>query len=488
MPFPYPFPIEFGVWPSMAVVMQNEIQDIVKGSILVDTRIEERSVASFTVEDVAEAQSYQRGEPVAIYDTADERIFGGFIANPEQQRMAPAGGLYHPIQCMDNHYLADKRRIAVSYTGQTCGFIVTDIHTKYLADEGVGIGNIEIGPILIEAVFNYVRASDALDALAEKAGKIWYIDEINDLYFVNRDITAAPWSATGFDMIKGSTKMSGGNPMYRNRQYVRGGRDITGPQIETFTGDGVTVAFTVGYSINSVPTVTVGGAPQTVGIKGIDDTTNCYWSKGDPTIVFDAGSIPGAVAVVITYIGQYDILVLVTDEDEIDAQKAIEGDTTTGFVDDIADETKLDDKDAMFESGEAKLDKYGVNRRKLHYDTIRLGLRPGQIQSITYSPFGLVAEEMLIESVKFRGLVKDTVHEITAIQGSEEGSWARYFERLGSQKDEIMDRLNVGTDQLLIILITRAETWEWSESITTTPFACTAVNAVPCGGATPVVC
>ena len=30
MPFPYPFPIEFGVWPTIAVVINDEIQDIQK--------------------------------------------------------------------------------------------------------------------------------------------------------------------------------------------------------------------------------------------------------------------------------------------------------------------------------------------------------------------------------------------------------------------------------------------------------------------------
>ncbi len=475
---------------AVSVVIQGAAKDLVKGSLIVDTRIEERSVASFIIEDVEGSLSFARGEPVSIFDTDAVQVFGGFISNPEPRRMSPAGGLYHAIQCVDNHYLADKRRIAASYTGQTCGFIVTDIHTNYLADEGVNIGSIEAGPTLVEAVFNYVRASDALDALAENAGKIWYIDEAKDLYFVDRDTTAAPWNLTDDDRnkIKGSMKMPSGNPLYRNRQYIRGGRDVTGAQVETFTGDGVRESFTVGYPINAVPTVTVNAVGQTVGIKGIDDTSDCYWSKGDPTIVFDGGSIPGAVAVVITYVGQYDVLILVTDEGEITAQQTIEGGTTTGFVDDIADETKLDDKDAMLDSGKAKLAKYGVNSRRLHYRTVRTGLRPGQLQTVTDSIFGLVAEEMLIESVQFTGLVTQTLHEITAIQGPQQGSWARYFKGLASQKDDIIERLNVGSDQILIILITEAETWEWAESVITSPFACPICAPTTICGPTIIVC
>ena len=159
----------------------------------------------------------------------------------------------------------------------------------------------------------------------------------------------------------------------------------------------------------------------------------------------------------------------------ISSQKTIEGDMTTGFVDDIADEPKLDDKDAAFDAGEAKLDKFGVDAKRFHYATLRSGLRPGQMQPITYPTFGFDAEEMLIESVTFRGLVTEVVHEITAIQGPEMGSWAQYFKRLASQKDEVFEKLNVGGDQILIILVSKAETWEWFESIATAPYACPVV-------------
>jgi len=491
MPFPWVFPMLFDAPPdTMHVVLQEDRPSIIKGSISVDTRIEERSTASFVIEDKEGILTYRRGEPVEIFDTEENRIFSGFISTPEQKRMAPDGGLYHPIQCTDNHYLADKRRVALSYTGQTCGFMVADIHAQYLVLEGVGIGSIEAGPVVIEAVFNYVRASDALDALAVKAGKIWYIDENKQLWFVDRDVTPAPFNITDDDLnkIKGSTRLSGGNPMYRNRQYIRGGRDVTGVQVETFTGDGVRESFTVGYPINSVPTVTVNVVVQTVGIKGIDEAFNCYWSKGDPVIVFDAGSIPGAVAVVITYVGQYDILALATNEVEINAQKAIEGDTTTGFVDDIADEPKLDDHEAAFDSAQSLLAKYGVNAARYNYSTLTLGLRPGQIQTITDSAYGLVAEEMLIESVRFNGMGRELLHDIVAIQGPDMGSWAQYFKRLASQKDEVMEKLNVGSDQILIILVLEKDIWEWAELVTTTPFACTVVDGVLCGGVLPLVC
>lgn len=465
-----------------------EVQ-IFKGSLRIELRVEARSVAEFTVVDTAGTASYTRGQPVEIRNGDATLVFGGVVDTPDTVIVAPSGELYHPIRCADYHYFADKRLVAESYLDKTCGFIVDDIFDKYLDGEGVTIGTIELGATLVEAVFNYVRVTDAYDALAEKAGKVWFIDENKALYFQDRDTTVAPWELDGVtnSPIKGSARLSGANPLYRNRQYIRGGRDTTALQTEIFTGDGVRVAFTVGFPIVKVPTVTVNAVGQTVGIKGIDTAKDCYWNKGDLTITFDTGSVPGAVAVVIAYYGQFDILTLVEDTVEIASQLAIEG-AGTGYVEDIADEPTLNDKDASLDSAVAKLARFGLAGKRLYYQTTRSGLMPGQLQTINYSPLGLSDEEMLIEAVTVEVFAGNATYDITAIQGPETGGWTSFFEALVAMKHDVIDRLNVGTEQILIILVKRDETWEIEEDIDVTVWACTACNSVPCGGATPIVC
>ena len=86
-----------------------------KGSLSVELRVEERSIARFTVIDIVGATSYQRGQPVQIYDNTGDLIFGGIIDTPERFRQVTQGGLDHPIRCIDWHYLADKRLVAESY-------------------------------------------------------------------------------------------------------------------------------------------------------------------------------------------------------------------------------------------------------------------------------------------------------------------------------------------------------------------------------------
>jgi len=430
------------------VKVDNVAVVIEKGSIVVENRIEERSIANFTVVDTSGTASYTKGQAVLIYDPNDVLIFGGVIDNPETVRTAPSGELLHPITCVDYHYFADKRLVAASYEDKTCGFIVDDIFDNYLAGEGVTIGNIDLGATLVQAVFNYGRVTDAYDALAEKAGFIWFIDENKKLYFQARDTTAAPWTLTGDDIEKGSGILSGANPMYRNRQYIRGGKGTTVLQTETFTGDGVRLAYTVGYPIVKVPTVTVNAVGQTVGIKGIDVAQQCYWSKGDPVIVFTAA--PGAVAVVIAYYGEYKLLGLATEEPAIAALQAIEG-AGTGYVDDMADEPKLTDSDAVLDSGQAKLAKYAVNAQRLRYGTVRTGLKPGQLQPVVYPTFNLDGD-MLIESVITRIHTGNLWYDVTAIVGPEQRGWTEYFKSLSKMKQEVIDFLNVGSEEILIIL------------------------------------
>ncbi len=428
-----------------------EVQ-IEKGSLIVENRIEERSIANFTVVDLDGTLSYQKGQSVVIEDPNGILIFGGVIDNPETIRAAPSGGLLHPITCIDYHYFADKRLVAASYVGQTCKFIVEDIFDNYLAEEGITLGNVDVGATLVQAVFNYVRVTDAYDALAEKAGFIWFIDEYKKLYFQARDTTPADWTLTGDDITKRSGVLSGANPMYRNRQYIRGGKGTTIPQSETFSGDAQTVAFTVGYPIVEVPTVTVGVGVQDVGIKGIDVAEDCYWSKGDATIVFDQLSIPPAVAdnILIEYVGEYKLLGLATDAPAIAALRAIEG-AGTGYVDDIADEPKLTDSDAVLDSGQAKLAKFAVNAQRFNFSTVRTGLKPSQLLTVAYPTLGL-ADDMLIESVITRVHTGNLFYDVVAIVGAEQRGWTEYFKSLSQMKQEVIDFLNVGLEEILIIL------------------------------------
>jgi len=452
MPFPYVFEFEFGVLPAVQVLINDAIPDLVKGSPVIDWRLEERSTAEFITVDEPGAVDYPRGTPVGIYDITDTQIFGGFIDTPDEVSLSPSGGLYHPIRCMDNHYLADKRLVIASYATTDVDVIVTALHTDYLADEGVTIGSIPAGPEIASAVFNYVTVAECLDALAEYVGRTWYIDELKRLYFVERDVNPVAVMPTS-EMIRGIPRLSEGNPLYRNRQYVRGGWGLTSIPpaagiTETFVADNTQDSFTVGFPIALVPTIVDSGlGARTVGIKGIDTGKHYYWNKGDATVyAATTPVVPNTVAV--TYYGMYPLISLATNEGERVARKAIEG--GTGIVESIANEGYHESKASSTESAQAKIAQYCRDAQKFTYQTLRAGIKPGQLQPINYPLLDLNNADMLIESVVMRTQGGNLItYDITAVVGPVMGSWTKFFSSLIRRQDAV---LHVGDNYLIALL------------------------------------
>lgn len=463
------------------VVVDSIGYTILKDSLSIETRIEERSTASFTVIDLDNAFEFLEGFPVELYDENNVRLFGGQVDSVKSYRVGD--GRYHDISCADYHYLADKRRAAVSYTDKTAGYIVADLWNTYLVPEEVLSGEIQEGPLIKEMVVNYARVSDALDVLAEKAGFIWYIDENKALYFIDRATNAAPWTFTNLKAVNTPT-LTNGNPQYRNRQYVIG-TSITEEQVEVFTGDGETKSFTVGYPIALAPTITIGELPASVGIKGVDVAMDFYWAKGDSVITSDIAPDAGLVVQVL-YQGTYPVVVLSSDAAAILGKVDVER-GGTGYVEDIADDAGTTSVDAAWELAASRLQKYCRDARRFDYQTEDSGLFPGQLQHVTYPLQGL-DQDMLIESVSIHKDSNVFVYDVTCIEGPEMGSWSKFFKTLADQAKTIMDRINVGLGDTVVILAQTDEIEGWTEDHTEIVYACPVCGPATVCGPTVYVC
>ena len=453
----------------------TEIANRQDGSLSIRNAIEERSTCSFTVVDSAGTANYSKGQSVEVLQYTHP-LFGGIIDRVRRNKLRKSPTVHHTITAVGYEALADKRLIAATYAAQTAEFIVRDIAANYLNAEGIWLGNIETGPTITEVLFNYGPGGTVLSRLAERSGFVWGIDVLKRLYFQDSASTPAPW-AVDTDMItKLSPVTTQQAPKYRNRQFVRAGRDITVPQTENFVGDATVVAFTVGYPINSVPAITVAGAPQTIGIKGLDPAGafQCYWSKSDPVIVFTAA--PGAaVAVQVVYIGQFPILVQAEDVAAIAARKAVEG--GTGIWETLDDEPAIQDSVEALDDAEAKLDKYSVIGELMRFGTNTQDFAPGQLASVTWLG---AAQDMLIESVVITEIKPNLPHyTITAVIGPALGDWTNLFGGMAAKTAKILDRLTIGTDEILLILAKQSGNWEWDELVTEAVYACTTPGAGP---------
>ena len=318
---------------------------------------------------------------VPVYEYVDgdvpELLFSGVIENAEGVEFSDSGPLFYNIECIDYHYAADKRLVAASYESVAVGTIVQDLFDDYLDDEGITVGQIDDGPVIWQAVFNYIPVSQALDTLAERTGMWWIIDKNLQLYFIERESSLSPWVITGEDILRGSLKVMSSAAKYRNRQVIRGPKDETSQQVEIREGDGTNTAFTVGYPIARVPTVEVnydgaGYVEETVGIKGLESGKQWYWSKGDPVITQETGETELTVndEIRITYVGEFSVVIVAEDGDAIADRLDVEG-QGTGKVENVKHEPQTTTRVAAYQIARKLLEKYGVIGKIIDFRTTR---------------------------------------------------------------------------------------------------------------------
>ena len=438
-----------------------------KNSLNIDNAIEERSTSTFVVVDMAGTETYTKGQTVKITDDDRNIIFAGAISKPVEKTDVASGIKYHTLTCVDWHYLVDKRIIAKAYENTLAGDIIRDFVTNYLSIEGITIGEIQDGPIVTEAVFNYVSITSAIDAVAEKANFIWFIGFDKKLYLVERSTYTSPFTITTKDAIKNSVSVETDNTKYRNKQYIKGGRDTTDPLTEKFAGDGTARTWVVGFPIAKVPTIkvnTITLLTGEVGIRGLDTDKKYYWSKGHNEITQDASQtlLISTDTLEITYQGEYDVIVITFDTEQIEERKAIEG--NSGIVENIADEIENTTRDTAFQSGNAKLKKYGVIGRRLKFTIWKPGLKTGQLLPVNMPEHGINNLEMLIEGIDVVKKENIFYYKVTAVEGPSQQSWAKMFEVMATRGQAFVIRQNISEKQILITLATFSKTWLISDS------------------------
>ena len=449
------------------IKVNNSVVVVSKNSLSIDDAIEERSTASFVVIDMLGSQTYSKGQNVEITDNDNHVIFAGVISKPIEKKDVMTGIKYHTLNCIDWHYLADKRIIAKAYEETLAGDIIRDFVTNYLAIEGITIGEIQDGPIVMEAVFNYVIATSAIDAIAEKANFIWFIGFDKKLYFIERSTYFSPFAITTRDAIKNSVSVETDNTKYRNKQYIKGGRDITDPLTESFAGDGKSRTYVVGFPIAKVPTIKVNTTTllsNEVGIRGLDTGKKYYWSKGESQITQDESEtlLISADTLKIIYQGEYDVIAITFDPTQIESRQAIEG--NSGIVENVADEIENTNRDTAFQSANAKLAKYGVIGRRLKFTARKTGLKTGQLLTVNMPEHGIDGLQMLIESITVTRQDNLFYYRISAVEGPSQQSWAKMFEVMATRGQAFVVRQNISEKQILVTLATFSKTWESVDS------------------------
>jgi len=405
--------------------------------------LNQRTTCSFRLVDTTASYRPQIGQS-AVLKLNGTKIFGGIISNLNEASLHRSIlWLAYDVVCVAYDQLFDRRRVAEIYENETVENVIFDIVDNFVTGESITTASVNASVSITKAIFNYRKASDCLDELAELIGYSWYVDFDKDLNFFERSANTAPFALTDTSGNYRNIQVIKNIDDYRNTQYVRAGQDITDPRTENFVGDDARRSWTLKYPVAKVPSaITVGTSSQTVGIFGVETGKDFYWNKGEKQIVQDDSgtTLSSTDNLDITYQGLFPIIVQAIKDTEISDRATIEG--GSGIYEDVQDELNIDVDDYAEERAVSLLRKYGEIQTRVEFETDTYGLKAGQLISITNTIHNL-NETFLISNVYMSDLTQEIMrYQVTALSGEKIGGWVDFFKKMTQQQQQFVIREN----------------------------------------------
>lgn len=339
------------------------------------------------------------------------RMFAGTINDKTTEFLTEGEALRVSIKltCTDWNQILDRRTAVKAYENTYAGDIVRDLIHTHLAIEGITQGNIQDGLQLTRANWNHELISTILDELSKDVGFFWFIDYEKRLHFYAREHASAPFSINEINSAVRAATVNESRNGYRNTQIIKGWKEITNPLTERFKGDGEQTSFSVSFPLYAAPTITRAGQPQTVGIRGVEEGKQWYWSKDQNEISQDQ-STAGEDAVPklgednpnevleVTYVGTYSGITYQQDAAGVAARAAVEG--GSGIYEAVDTDASLEGGQVVITRGAGLLRRYVLDVQA-DFETDVDGFDIGQLVTVEYPTLtGLASVEMLITGVE----------------------------------------------------------------------------------------
>src|SRR5882757_9433717 len=122
---------------TFTVTINSVAYDIKKGTFKFGPAIEQRTKLSFTVLDPSNAFAFQKGQQVAMVDSATTIKFTGTVHSSIKHRLDGSPVYLHDIDCNDMHQVADERATNRVYNKQYSGVIVAGMVNDVLSGDGI---------------------------------------------------------------------------------------------------------------------------------------------------------------------------------------------------------------------------------------------------------------------------------------------------------------------------------------------------------------
>jgi hypothetical protein len=355
--------------------------DVRAGSLHIAKTANGRATASFQV--ISQNRSYR---PVlddeVIIEANGARVFGGYIDQPTEQGFAVTG-IVTTISCVDFNGYAERRLIRESIPAGTMKSQLV-ILVAYLSAYGVTLDAGQVnGPNLEAMELEDVPLPDVLDEIARlttNSGEpyVWNIDAFKVLSMVQPSTQTAPVNVTeGASSIAiGDVEVEPTNQHRYTRVIVRMLEKSAPNRTETFTATAAQTTFDLYYSVATPRTVVVvNGVDESLSeIPGAADwlLTRTPTTQLPDTLTRNLGGLTAGDTVAFTFDGFLFARFVATDP-----AHATEPRDMLVTVDDIP---SIAAGQAMADAHLAETIATPVTVR---YQTLELGLEPGQEQTFT---------------------------------------------------------------------------------------------------------
>lgn len=218
------------------------------------------------------------------------------------------------------------------------------------------------------------------------------------------------------------------------------------------------------------------------------DTTQVI--VGTNALVGGTPTLASVAPLSVTYVGEFPVIVLSSNDAEVTAQQAREGGATasTGYVEDVVVDSSLNTRAGAFQTAAGYISRYAQLGKRLTFTTFRGGLQQGQLLTVTIPAHGLTNAQMLIESVRITHNGLRFIYEVSALLGPINSTWVQFFAALASQSKATVDAINLGSGSTLTLLQPFTATATKSATFTATVYACPIIGPATLCGPTTIVC
>ncbi|OQB06783.1 MAG: hypothetical protein BWY21_01898 [Parcubacteria group bacterium ADurb.Bin216] len=357
---------------------------------ITDNINEKVNTCSFSLQ-VKEGQSYvpSVGDSVEITDT--DTLFAGTIIKVNRKMISSLIEQYD-IQCKDWTQEINRFLVSESFTNKTVSYIIEYLLTNYaptFTDNNVAC-ELEFSSLK----FNNLTVSQCIQKLSEATNYFWYIDYDKDIHFFAKadELSSFNLTDTNENYIPQSLILTEDISQVRNIVKVQGGEVEGSSRTETHDGDGTKTTFPTYNKFSTVPTVTVGGSPKTVGVDYLDDEASydCFWNFNEKYVRFKVAPVNGSNNIAITGIPLIPIIAQVQDDDSV---------AELGTYEYYIKDTTIRSTDEAKQRAGAELDAYANSLTEGSFRTYTDGLKSGQVINIQSDVRG-IDEDYLIQSVR----------------------------------------------------------------------------------------